>query len=178
VTALLRTENGTNAREVARTNMPAWVLGHLDLSSVTTALDVGAGWGRVGRPLLERAGAPREPGIPACPGVLSDHRRRRTAAGRTLGGLEGRQCSPEAPLCALPRAIAHPRRRCDHRRRRHLPRLPPGLPVPRAHPRHDNNSVIATVRPATKQAGPQSSRNKGSTPASQRSEPRSGSPVT
>ena len=36
-------------------DVPAWVLGHLDLSSVTTALDVGAGWGRFGRPLLERA---------------------------------------------------------------------------------------------------------------------------
>ncbi len=45
------------------------------------------------------------------------------------------------------------------------PVAPPGLPVPRAHRGTTNNSVIATVRPATKQVGPQSSRNKGSTPA-------------
>ncbi len=36
-----------------------WALLTLGLSSLTTALDVGAGWGRFGRALLERAEAQR-----------------------------------------------------------------------------------------------------------------------
>jgi cyclopropane fatty-acyl-phospholipid synthase-like methyltransferase len=38
-------------------DVPSWALAHLDLRSVTTALDVGAGWGRFSRPLLDRAEA-------------------------------------------------------------------------------------------------------------------------
>jgi len=40
-------------------DVPGWVLAHLDLMSVSAALDVGAGWGRFGRPLLDRAEALR-----------------------------------------------------------------------------------------------------------------------
>jgi SAM-dependent methyltransferase len=53
----LKAKNELAAREGP--DVPAWALAHLDLSSLTTALDIGAGWGRFGRPLLERAGALR-----------------------------------------------------------------------------------------------------------------------
>ena len=40
-------------------DVPGWAVAHADLSFRTTALDVGAGWGRFARPLLERAEALR-----------------------------------------------------------------------------------------------------------------------
>ena len=40
-------------------DVPGLGLAHIGLSSLTTALDVGAGWGGFGRALLERTEAPR-----------------------------------------------------------------------------------------------------------------------
>ena len=64
-------------------DVPAWALAHIDLASLTTALDVGAGWGRFGGPLLERAESLRylvcadiSPGMLAtCRSTLADARR-------------------------------------------------------------------------------------------------------
>jgi ubiquinone/menaquinone biosynthesis C-methylase UbiE len=49
----LKAKNELAAREGP--DVPGWALAHIDLTSLTTALDVGAGWGRFDRPLLEWA---------------------------------------------------------------------------------------------------------------------------
>jgi SAM-dependent methyltransferase len=63
--------------------VPNWVLAHLDLMSVSAALDVGAGWGRFGRPLLDQAEALRYLVLAdISPGMLGTCRVTMTDAGR------------------------------------------------------------------------------------------------
>ena len=84
-------------------DIPGWVLGHLDLSTVTTALDAGAGWGRFAGPLLNRAKA-----LPALicadlsPGMLATCR-------STLAESRSRASF----VCADVRALPLPAGSCD-----------------------------------------------------------------